>query len=212
MAMTQLNHWIDAVREADSPDELIRSTSQLASSGHPDAAPCLMEVLSYNNPVAAALAVDGLVRIGTPAVDLILKGMDPRNYGARAWAMQVLARLHDVRGLALLERALSNDIGPSVRRGAARGLGELVLDQDPTARALQLERCLQALIRATGDEEWIVRYAVVFALEQRAKPLNQGSAEFERVSTALQQRAEPGESVDVVRRRARLALQRLQAA
>ena len=119
---------VEAVRRADSALGLLQATQALAAAGHADGAACLMEVLGFNNPGAAVAAVDGLIAIGVPAVDTILANLDGFNYGARAWTVRALAGIGDVRGLDVLEDALGRDIGPSVRRAAARGLGQLNLE------------------------------------------------------------------------------------
>ena len=62
----------------------------------------LVQVLGFNNPGAAVAAVDGLIALGSPAVEPLLSRLDPRNYGARAWAVRALAGIGDVRGLELL--------------------------------------------------------------------------------------------------------------
>jgi phycocyanobilin lyase beta subunit len=117
---------ISAVESASSALELLRATAALARSADAAAAPTLVAVLGFNNPGAAVAAVDGLVAIGSPAVEPLLQ-LDPRNYGARAWAVRALAGIGDVRGLDLLIEALLTDVGPSVRRAAAKGLDNLQL-------------------------------------------------------------------------------------
>ena len=162
----EIQTLIDAVVRADTSDGLLEATEALAATGHPDSAPCLLEILGFNNPGAAVAAVDGLIAIGEPVVDTILDNLDGYNYGARAWSVRALAGIGDRRGLPVLERALAADIGPSVRRAAACGLGNLQLSDAEQADA-ERQRCLSGLIQATGDGEWIVRYAVTVGLERR---------------------------------------------
>jgi len=207
---------VEAVQRADSALGLLQATQALAASAHPDGAACLVEVLGFNNPGAAVAAVDGLIAIGEPAVDTILANIDGYNYGARAWAVRALAGIGDVRGLAVLEDALGQDIGPSVRRAAARGLGQLRLAGLPREQRHPIAaRCLEALLAGCGDGEWVVRYAVVVGLEALAPELQpeqpgappRGLAQLrsalERLST------DPAEDASVVNLRAALALQRL---
>jgi phycocyanobilin lyase beta subunit len=118
-----------------------------------------------------------------------------------------------VRGLEVLEDALGKDIGPSVRRAAARGLGQLrfealeAADRQPVA-----ERCLQALVEGCRDGEWVVRYAVAVGLEALAPALEAAGAQ-QRLCLALQGLGDdPAEEAPVVQLRARLALRRLGAA
>ena len=203
---------VQAVQRADSALGLLQATQALAAAAHPDGAACLVEVLGFNNPGAAVAAVDGLIAIGTPAVDTILTNIDGYNYGARAWAVRALAGIGDVRGLAVLEDALGKDIGPSVRRAAACGLGQLRFaalaaeERQPVA-----ERCLQALVAGCRDGEWVVRYAVAVGLEALA-PVLLAADSRASLRQALQGLGDdPAEEAPVVQLRARLALRRLQA-
>ena len=206
---------VEAVQRADSALGLLQATQALAASAHPDGATCLVEVLGFNNPGAAVAAVDGLIAIGVPAVDTILTNIDGYNYGARAWAVRALAGIGDVRGLEVLEDALGNDIGPSVRRAAARGLGQLQLDQlPPPQRRATAERCLQALVEGCRDGEWVVRYAVVVGLESLAPAVHpelaEGLSAQQRLHEALISLCRnPAEEAPVVQLRAALALQLL---
>ena len=211
---------IEAVRQAASAQALLDATCALAASDHGngvngEAITCLVEVLGFNNPGAAVAAVDGLIRLGPMAVEPILDSLDPRNYGARAWAVRALAGIGDVRGLDLLEEALASDIGPSVRRAAARGLGQLRCGALPTQERREVrERALQALEAAAADDEWVVRYAVVVGLESLALDLTPETGSSEG---ALRQRAlqtlillsDPDQDTTVVPLRANQALGRL---
>jgi len=210
--MGPITPLIQAVEQAGSALELLRATAALAASGDAAAAPTLVEVLGFNNPGAAVAAVDGLIAIGTPAMDHLLQ-LDPRNYGARAWAVRALAGIGDVRGLELLIEALLTDVGPSVRRAAAKGLGSLQLQGLASdQRAAVEQRCLEALLQGCSDGEWVVRYAVAVGLEGLA----QGSRwppdhhDHRRATAALTQLGHADhEEASVVRLRAALALQRL---
>jgi phycocyanobilin lyase beta subunit len=205
---------VEAVRRADTALGLLQATQALAAASHPAGAACLVEILGFNNPGAAVAAVDGLIAIGEPAVDTILSNIDGYNYGARAWAVRALAGIGDVRGLAVLEDALGKDIGPSVRRAAARGLGQLRLaalpEEERRATAL---RCLQALLDGCRDGEWVVRYAVVVGLESLATALEAEIRDGHRqqlIEALRALHADPEEEAPVVQLRAALALQRLE--
>ena len=212
---------IEAVEQADTATTLLAATTRLASqlAGDDPPAPAaiaaLVQVLGFNNPGAAVAAVDGLIACGEAAVAPLLDNLDAHNYGARAWAVRALAGIGDVRGLELLEQALGGDIGPSVRRAAARGLGQLrcaaLTAQD--RRAVQ-ERALAALEAAAGDGEWVVRYAVVVGLESLALDLTPetGSSERDLRERALQTLtllSDPDQDTTVVPLRANQALGRL---
>lgn len=207
---------VAAVQRADSALGLLQATQALAASAHPDGAACLVEVLGFNNPGAAVAAVDGLIAIGVPAVDTILTNIDGYNYGARAWAVRALAGIGDVRGLEVLEDALGKDIGPSVRRAAARGLGQLQLESLSEAeRSSSLNRCLAVLLDGCRDGEWVVRYAVIVGLEHLARSWFSVLQAPDQASLrqALQRlKDNPEEEAPVVQLRAALALQRLEEA
>jgi len=210
----QVADLVESVRRADSALGLLQATQALAATAHPDGAACLVEILGFNNPGAAVAAVDGLVAIGTPAVETILTNIDGYNYGARAWAVRALAGIGDVRGLEVLEDALGKDIGPSVRRAAARGLGQLQLESLSEAeRSSSLNRCLAVLLDGCRDGEWVVRYAVIVGLEHLARSWFSVLQAQDQASLrqALQRlKDNPEEEAPVVQLRAALALQRLE--
>ena len=218
---------IDAVERADSASLLLQTTRALAEAlathRQEETAPpppgaaltCLVRILGYNNPGAAVAAVDGLIASGPAAVSALLEGLDDHNYGARAWAVRALAGIGDVRGLDVLEQALAGDVGPSVRRAAAIGIGTLRVD--PLAsdeRRTVHDRALAALERARHDGEWVVRYAVATAIERLVFSLpgkNEGQDRGRAVSILVSLADILQEEVPVVRLRAQLGLNRLGA-
>jgi len=204
---------IEAVDQADTATALLTATARLSShlASSPPPAPAaiaaLVQVLGFNNPGAAVAAVEGLIACGEAAVAPLLDNLDAHNYGARAWAVRALAGIGDVRGLALLEQALASDIGPSVRRAAARGLGQLRCDGLPAQGRHEVQdRALAALEAAAADGEWVVRYAVVVGLESLSGSLERGSGGQQRAVASLRMLEDPEEAVPVVRLRARQAL------
>jgi phycocyanobilin lyase beta subunit len=215
---------IEAVEQADTSTALLVATTRLSShlvGGNPPAPAAiaaLVQVLGFNNPGAAVAAVDGLIACGEAAVAPLLDNLDAHNYGARAWAVRALAGIGDVRGLELLEQALAGDIGPSVRRAAARGLGQLRSDALPAQERREvLERALTALEAAAADGEWVVRYAVVVGLESLALALTpeSGGSDGELRQRALQTLtllSQPDQDTTVVPLRANQALGRLNPA
>jgi phycocyanobilin lyase beta subunit len=217
-ASDSLASRVEAVRQATSAEALLAATRALALSdpganGQESAVACLVEVLGFNNPGAAVAAVEGLIRLGPAAVDPLLARLDPRNYGARAWAVRALAGIGDVRGLALLEEALASDVGPSVRRAAACGLGRLRLQALPEAeRQAVRERALRSLLAGCRDGEWVVRYAVAVGLESLAGAMDPEPEQRRELREALTALGDPErEETPVVQLRARLALERLGA-
>ncbi|QNJ14997.1 putative phycoerythrobilin:Cys-84 alpha R-phycocyanin II lyase/ RpcF subunit [Synechococcus sp. A18-46.1] len=207
MTSTALADAIRHLDQASSTPELVQATRALCALQDPEAADTLINVLGFNNPAVAAVATQGLIQLGRNIVPTLLVSLDARNYGARAWVVKALAALRDPRGLDLLEHALEADIAPSVRRSATRGLADLELD--PACSDQQLQRCLQGLLKAGQDDEWVVRYAAVFGLEQRLRDASVGSSLTDQAVSMLRTLASEAEDARVVRLRAELALQRL---
>lgn len=165
---------IRATEEADSATLLVTAIENLAAVNHRAAIPTLIKTLSYNNPGAAVAAVDGLIRVGEPAVEQILTQLDGYNYTARAWAIRALAGIGDPRGLVTLLGAATADFALSVRRAAAKGLGTMKWHWFP-ADLLEIaqEEALESLLFVTQeDDEWIVRYAAVSGLEALAAAIS----------------------------------------
>ena len=177
--MTDVLALIDAVNKADSADLLLETVENLAEAADEAAIPTLVEVLGFNNPGAAVAAVDGLIQIGEPAVPYLLQNLDDYNYGARAWATRVFAGVGDPLALDLLLEAAVADFSQSVRRAAAKGLGSILWSKLPKAeRSVAQQKVLQALLQATEDGEWVVRYAAIVGLESLAKTLADNQPEL----------------------------------
>ena len=166
MTKDQTQKLIQTVEEAYSADGLFKAVKALAETKDPAGIPTLIKVLGYNNPGAAVAAVDGLIAMGEPAVGPILERLDGYNYGARSWAVRALAGIGDVRGLELLRVAAESDFALSVRRAAARGLGNLRWDSLPAPARLEAQaQTHSTLSQVCQDPEWVVRYAGVVGLE-----------------------------------------------
>ncbi len=171
-----LSKLLDAIEKADSATSLSDAVQNLADACLIESAPNLIEALSYNNPGAAVAAVDGLVQLGEPTVPALLEQLDRNNYTARAWAIRALATIGDPRGLLTLLGAATADISMSVRRAAARGLGNMQWHQFPPQflDIAQTEALDALLFVAQQDEEWVVRYAGVVGLESLATASQSG--------------------------------------
>jgi len=153
------------LNRAAEPGELLAAVQELSAYGdQPEVIPLLIGVLGYNNPRVAQVAMGGLLRAGRRAVPELLQRLDGYNYGARAYAIRVLAQIGDPRALAVLEEAARADFAPSVRRAALRGLGSMVWDSLPQPEAAQTQ-VLQTLEAVSQDGDWGIRYAVIVAVE-----------------------------------------------
>ncbi len=161
------------LKTAASPAELVQAVEALAQRHEQaEAIPLLIEVLGYNNPQAAQVAMGGLLAAGRRAVPELLARLDGYNYGARAYAIRVLAQIGDPQALAVLQEAARADFAPSVRRAALRGLGSMDWSALAQPAAAQ-EGVFATLAAVSRDGDWGIRYAVVVALElwrQRGVP------------------------------------------
>ncbi|MBE9060229.1 HEAT repeat domain-containing protein [cf. Phormidesmis sp. LEGE 11477] len=208
-----LRERLQAVEAADSAQGLLDSVEALAALADEGAIDTLIQVLGYNNPGAAVAAVDGLIKIGTPAASALLTQIDGYNYGARAWALRVLAGIGDPRGLDLILETAVEDFSLSVRRAAARGLGAIQWEKLPEEKRKEEQaRTLQTLLKVVEDVEWVVRYGAVVGLQGVAIALIQAGA-FELtdpVVTGLQERHQK-DDILAVQARARWALMQIQS-
>lgn len=192
--MTDAPSLIQAVEQADSPDRLIQAVRALADARLEAGISALIAVLGYNNPTAAVAAVGGLIQLGEAAVQPLIEQLDEYNYGARAYAMRALATIADPRALDLLIAAAETDFAPSVRRAAAKGLGNLRWGD---AADRQSARVLQTLLSIAGDADWSIRYAAVVGLQGLSSNCRS------QIQAALEQMAQSESDVAV---RARIAL------
>ncbi|NCR14312.1 MAG: HEAT repeat domain-containing protein [Microcystis aeruginosa L111-01] len=199
---------IIAVEKADSANELLTAVENLAAAKSEAAIPTLTDVLRYNNPGASVAAVDGLIAIGKAAVPYLLANLDGYNYGARAWATRALAGIGDVRGLDLLLDAAVSDFSFSVRRGAARGLGNIIWSDLEESRVSEAQNAVFTALEklSQGDPEWVVRYAAIVGLEG----LGTAAVAFRRAIRELLGQIRETEAEIVVRLRADQALEHLQ--
>jgi len=211
MSDVQVQELIQAVAQADSASRLTDAVRDLAEARSIEAIPILIEALGYNNPGAAVAAVDGLVAIGKPAVISVLQQLDGYNYGARAWALRALAGIGDPRGLELLLETAAEDFALSVRRAAARGLGNIHWDDMEPDRVPEAQRRVyECLIVVSNDPEWVVRYAGVVGLQGLAQAISsrKPATELTQILQQLQEIARSDADL-TVRARAQLASQQL---
>ncbi|MBD1838268.1 HEAT repeat domain-containing protein [Coleofasciculus sp. FACHB-64] len=157
---------IRAIEQADSPGRLVASVRALTAARLEVGIPTLIAVLGYNNPGAAVAAVEGLIQLGEIAVQPLLEKLDAYDYGARAYAIRALAGIADPRALDILVEAAVTDFAPSVRRAAAKGLGNLrwhTLNAEQIQSAIA--RALETLLLISQDQDWAIRYAAVVGLQ-----------------------------------------------
>ncbi|MEA5508249.1 HEAT repeat domain-containing protein [Crocosphaera sp. UHCC 0190] len=166
MTEQEVQILIEKVEQADSSFGLFQAVQSLAVSGHEKAIPTLIQALGYNNPGAAVAAVEGLIQMGDVTVSYLLAQIDGYNYGARAWATRALAGIGHPSALAHLQEAAKRDFSMSVRRSAAKGLGNICWHKLPDERVNTAQnQVLETLIEVSHDPEWVVRYAAVVGLQ-----------------------------------------------
>ncbi|MBK1989667.1 HEAT repeat domain-containing protein [Sphaerospermopsis aphanizomenoides BCCUSP55] len=161
---------IHAVTLAQTPAQMVTAVKNLAAAKDPTAISTLIAVFGYNNPAAAMVAVAGLTELGEMAVPQLLEQIDDYNYGARAYSIRTLAAIADPRALDVLITVATTDFAPSVRRAAAKGLGnlhwhKLSFPESQTA----INRALDTLLLISQDTDWSIRYAAVVGLQALAK-------------------------------------------
>lgn len=161
---------IQAVTLAQTQEQMVTAVKNLAAAKDPAAIPTLIAVFGYNNPPAATVAVAALTELGEIAVPQLLNQIDDYNYGARAYSIRTLAAIADPRALDVLITAAATDFAPSVRRAAAKGLGNLNWDQlgFPDSQTA-IDRALETLLLISQDTDWSIRYAAVVGLQALAK-------------------------------------------
>ncbi|MGB3207231.1 MAG: HEAT repeat domain-containing protein [Crinalium sp.] len=202
---------IQSVEQADSPSRLVAAVQALAKARLEAGIPTLITVLGYNNPEAASAALDGLIQLGEAAVPLILEKLDDYNYGARAYSFRALAAIADPRALDVLISAAETDFAPSVRRAAAKGLGNLRWLQLPIEqRQIAQQQAMQTLLLLVSDPEWAIRYAAVVGLQALAASGAIAPELLEQILTQFAQIVQTDSDL-AIRARAAMAQEQLKA-
>lgn len=159
-----------AVDQAETPTQMVTAVTNLAATKDPAAIPTLIAVFGYNNPAAAVVAVSALTELGEIAVPQLLDKIDDYNYGARAYSIRTLAAIADPRALDVLITTAATDFAPSVRRAAAKGLGNLNWSKLAVAESKTgINRALETLLSIYEDTDWSIRYAAIVGLQTLGK-------------------------------------------
>lgn len=148
----------------DSPTELIAAARDLAAAAPatPAMLPVLVDVLGFNNPVAADVAVGALAAAGSAAVPSLLVGVGAFNYAVNGYALRALGRVGDPAVLSVVAACARQGPIPGVRRAACAALAGLRFERGE--EAAEGFECLLAL--ADGEADWGVRYAAVVGIER----------------------------------------------
>ena len=165
-----MDELIRAITVADTPSQMVTAVKNLAATKDPSAIPTLIAVFGYNNPEAAIVAAAALTQLGEIAVPQLLDQIDDYNYGARAYSIRTIAAIADPRALDILISTTLTDFAPSVRRAAAKGLGNLNWQKlDISASQIAINRALETLLFICEDTDWSIRYAAIVGLQALAK-------------------------------------------
>jgi len=165
-----MDELIQAITVAETPSQMVTAVKNLAATKDPSAIPTLIAVFGYNNPEAAIVAAAALTQLGEIAVPQLLDQIDDYNYGARAYSIRTLAAIADPRALDILISTTLTDFAPSVRRAAAKGLGNLNWQKlDISASQIAINRALETLLFICEDTDWSIRYAAIVGLQALAK-------------------------------------------
>ena len=165
-----MDELIQAITVAETPSQMVTAVKNLAATKDPAAIPTLIAVFGYNNPEAAIVAAAALTQLGEIAVPQLLDQIDDYNYGARAYSIRTLAAIADPRALDILISTTLTDFAPSVRRAAAKGLGNLHWQKlDISASQIAINRALETLLFICEDTDWSIRYAAIVGLQALAK-------------------------------------------
>lgn len=203
---------IQAVEQADSPAHLVAAVQALIEARSEQSIPTLIAVLGYNNPVAATIAIEGLVQLGAVAVPALLAGIDGYNYGARAYSFRTLAAIADPRALEVLRRAAATDFAPSVRRAALKGLGTLRWQQLPPDQVAAAQaQTVETLQETAQDPDWSIRYAAVVGMQFLAPCLQAQQPELWQQIASLLEHLSLTDPDQAVQARSRLAQRQLQS-
>lgn len=173
---------IQAVEQAQSPEALMAAVQALTSSKSTAAIPALIAVFGYNNPAVSAIALSSIIAWGDAAVVPLMTQMDEYNYGARAYSMRALATIASLQSLEVLTKAAITDFAPSVRRAAAKGLGNLQWQDLPELeQADTQQQVFTALTSLCESGDWSIRYAGIVGLQalgMRNQALGQTVGDF----------------------------------
>ena len=145
----------------DSPTELINAATTIASSRLPQTLPVLVDMLGYNNPAAANIAVKALVEAGSSSIPHLLQGVAAFNYSVNAYALRALGQIGDCSVFDVCLKCAESGPIPNVRRAACKALTGLNLDSREDIK--KVYECLMTLIE--NEAEWSVRYAALAAIE-----------------------------------------------
>mmetsp|Transcript_13667 Transcript_13667/g.36717 ORF Transcript_13667/g.36717 Transcript_13667/m.36717 type:complete len:241 (+) Transcript_13667:262-984(+) len=164
----------------DSPTALIEAAHAIAQCSIEATIPVLVDMLGFNNPIAANIAIEALVRNGSRSIPSLLLGVGAFNYAVNAYALRALGRIGDPRVLDVCAECAQTAPIPNVRRAAVRAIGLLRYEH-----AGELSAACELLLALTQDADWSVRYSAVAALSAFAAADKLSSTQRANIHGAL---------------------------
>ena len=174
---------LEGIQMIEGAVALIEEMRKAVSLGEPQAAELVIRALGHDYLRVREVAAEELLKIGPPAVDVLLYALKDRDSDVRWLAAQVLGHLGDPRAVEQLKAAL-RDEDLYVRKAAAGALR--LLGWEPTEEAEAawffmasgyirdcvefVEAAKEALVFALRDREWFIRADAVIALGEIGRP------------------------------------------
>ncbi|EME26156.1 Phycocyanobilin lyase subunit beta [Galdieria sulphuraria] len=186
-----------------TPRELIETTKILAGYTDKRIVPVLVDILGFNNPVAARIAMEAVVGFGIESKGFLVKATGAFNYAVNAYALKALGLLGFPDTIEVCLHHASQGTVPNVRRAAIIAIGRL------RYRETELLSVIESLSAFLYQTDWSVRYAAVVSIESL---LRQYSRQRNHRVTTVAKLKEMASSDDdfLVRCRTELALQRVE--
>lgn len=122
------------------------------------AAPHLIKALADTSWQVRKAAAEGLERLGSPVVPLLLKAFNDLNEDVKYWSIRLIGRLMSEKSVPSLAKILRNS-DRNLRYYAVLALGEI-----PSPKSIDM------LIETLSDKIWLIRRLAADMLEKIGKP------------------------------------------
>ncbi|GJQ14240.1 hypothetical protein GpartN1_g6031.t1 [Galdieria partita] len=184
-----------------TPRELIETTRRLADYPDNRILPVLVDILGFNNPVAAKIAVKAIVDFGVISKGFLVKATGAFNYAVNAYALKALGLLGCPDTLEVCLHHASQGTVPNVRRAAIIAIGRLRHVET------ELPGVVESLSAFLDQTDWSIRYAAIVSTESLL--MQHSMQRNNRIVMKLKEMASSDHDF-LVRCRAELALRRVE--
>ncbi|KAK4528409.1 hypothetical protein GAYE_SCF56G6351 [Galdieria yellowstonensis] len=144
----------------ETPRELIETTKKLASYKDERILPVLVDVLGFNNPIAAKIALEAIVNFGVASKKLLVKATGAFNYAVNAYALKALGLLGFPDTFEICSHHALHGTVPNVRRAAIIAMGRLHYEETELPSVWE---SLSSFLSPKTD--WSIRYTAIVSLE-----------------------------------------------